>query len=125
MKRRSRSVIALVGVLLGCTLCAAPAVAGLTPPVADCNQHATLTHSYSVLALRTALNTMPADVQEYTDCYDVIQRALLAQLGHQHSSGSGGGGGSFLPTPVVIVLILLGLSGVSFAVMVLTRRRNA
>src|SRR5947209_14146160 len=89
--------------------------AGLAAPVADCNAHAALTHQYSVQQLRNALATMPADVKEYTNCSDVIQRALLAQLGALHGSGgSGTGGGSFLPTPLIVVLGLLVVGGAGF-----------
>jgi hypothetical protein len=70
---------------------------------------------------------MPADVKEYTDCYDVVQRQLLAQIGGGHGGGAGGSGsgGSFLPTPLLVVLILLGLGAVSFGVVAIRRRRQA
>jgi hypothetical protein len=103
----------------------APAAeAGLAAPVADCNAHAQLTHQYSVAQLRSALATMPADIKEYTNCGDVIQRALLAELGRLRGhGGSGQGGGSFLPTPLIVVLALLVLGGAGFAVYA-TRRRG-
>ena len=76
--------------------------------------------------LRGALTTMPADVKEYTNCYDVIQRTLLAQVGgHGGGSGGSGSGGSFLPTPLLVVLILLGLGAVSFGAVAIRRRRQA
>jgi hypothetical protein len=69
---------------------------------------------------------MPADVKEYTDCYDVIQRTLLAQAGgHGGGSGGSGSGGSFLPTPLLVVLIVLALGAVSFSVAAIRRRRQA
>lgn len=49
--------------------------------VADCIAHGGLTRSYSVAQLRIAVATMPAHVKEYTDCYDVIQQALGAEIG--------------------------------------------
>ena len=138
MFRRLALGIALVCALGVGPLCAASPATGLTPAVADCNQHATLTRSYSVTELRAALAAMPADIREYTDCYDVIQKALLAQVGQQHGSGSGQGGGPALPASVtrsapgsgppgwvVAVLIVLGLSAVSFAVLLVRRRRSA
>jgi hypothetical protein len=116
--------VALVCALTGLVF-ASSAAASLSPAVADCNAHAQLTRSYSVGQLKTALATMPADIREYTDCYDVIQRALLAQLGQRRGGGgSGQGGGSFLPTPVIVVLIVLGLSAVSFGVLAIRRRRG-
>jgi hypothetical protein len=97
--------------------------AGLSPAVADCNTHNHLTHHYSIAQLRNALATMPADIQEYTNCQDVIQRQLLAQLGTLRGNrGSGSGGGSFLPTPVIVVLVLIVVGGVGFGTYAWRRR---
>ena len=103
---------------------AAPAQgAGLSPLVADCNAHTRLTRSYTAAELRNALATMPADIAEYSNCHDVIQRALLASLGKlKGSGGSGSGGGSFLPTWLLIVLIALALGGVGAGVQALRLR---
>jgi hypothetical protein len=91
--------------------------AGRSLPIADCNAHAQLTRHYSVAQLRNALETMPADIKEYTNCGDVIQRALLAELGQLHGNGgSGQGGGSFLPTWLIVVFALLILGGGGFGV---------
>jgi hypothetical protein len=111
-------------------LAAAPAaLAGSANPVADCNAHATLTQHYSVSQLRKALSTMPADIKEYTNCYDVIQRQLLAQLGKSQPSSSNSpstsSSGSFLPTPVIVVLVVLILAAVTFGAVALRRRRGA
>jgi hypothetical protein len=117
-------------VLLACA-CAAPVAwaAGQTGPVADCNAHQQLTHHYSAAQLRRALNTMPADIKEYTDCYDVIQRQLLAQLGHPRPGAaapkSSSSGGSFLPTPVIVVLVVLILAAAGFGALALRRRHGA
>jgi hypothetical protein len=95
--------------------------------VADCNSHNTLTHSYSISQLETALNTLPADVSEYTDCKDVITRELLIQQGKlkgKGSSGSSSSSGSFLPTPVIIVLVVLLLAAATFGALALRRRRG-
>ena len=60
---------------------------------------------------------MPVDVKEYTNCADVIQQALLAEVGVLHGNGgSGQGGGSFLPTWLIVVLALLLVGGVGFGV---------
>jgi hypothetical protein len=94
--------------------------------VADCNSHTKLTHQYSTAQLRSALATMPADIKEYTNCPDVIQRALLAQIGTtKGGGGSGSGGGSFLPTPVIVILALLVLGGAGFAAYAWRRRGGA
>jgi hypothetical protein len=125
MTRRSSAVIAALAVLAVGLLGAAPASARLSKAVADCNAHTRLTVTYTAAELRTALNTMPADVKEYTNCYDVIQRALLADIGgiKADGSGSGGGGSSFLPTPLLIVLGVLVVAAAAFAV--IARRRGS
>jgi hypothetical protein len=92
--------------------------------ITDCNAHGSLTKHYSVTQLHTALSTMPADVQEYTNCYNVIQNQLEAQVaGHKvdpsNTSGSGGGG---LSTPVIIVLIVVVIGGGALAGVALQRR---
>jgi hypothetical protein len=100
---------------------------GASQAVADCNANGRLTHSYTPAELRTALSTMPADVKEYTDCYDVIQRTLLAELGTNKGAagtvGGTGSGGSFLPTPLLVVVAVLVAGAGGFAALALRRRR--
>jgi hypothetical protein len=100
---------------------AAAAAAGLTAPVADCNAHAKLTTHYPPAELRHALATMPAQFSQYSNCYAIIQQALLAEVGPLHG-GSGGGGGSFLSTPVIVVLAVLVVGGVGYVTWVWRRR---
>jgi hypothetical protein len=92
------------------------AAAGLSPPVADCYAHGTLTHSYTAAQLRAALANLPVDIKEYSACYNVLQQALLAKI-NKLSGGAGGsgGGGSFLPTWLIAVLALFVLVGAGFA----------
>jgi hypothetical protein len=107
---------------------AMPAIAAsgvATAVIADCNAHGRLTRTYSSAELQAALASMPADVKEYTNCYDVIQRALLGRLGRSHAAppvSSGGSGGAFLPTPVIVGLVVLALAGGGFGVMAIRRR---
>jgi ABC-type phosphate transport system substrate-binding protein len=93
--------------------------------LADCNAHNTLTHSYSTAALQNALATMPADMKEYTNCYDVIQHALLGGGPGSNNGTGSGSGGSFLPTPVLVVLVLLALGGATFGAVTVRRRRSS
>jgi len=87
--------------LLACLVAAlaAPASAA-ADPVRDCSTNGTLTRHYSAGELGAALRSMPADVKEYTDCYDQIRRAQLTAAGgttHKRkasTSGSGGNGSS-------------------------------
>jgi hypothetical protein len=126
--RQALKWIGLAGVLAASAsaLVAAPALgAGQSPAVADCNAHAQLTRTYTAKQLQNALATMPADIKEYTDCYDVIQRALLAQVSGRQAGGSRdshGSGGSFLPTPVIVVIVLLALAAATFGALALRRR---
>ena len=112
----------MTAALVICALATAPAYATPAPANADCEANSRLTHHYTPEQLRQALATMPADLEAYTDCHDVIQRTLFAELGQLKGSGSGGSGGSFLPTPVLIVLIVLVLGSAGLATVALRRR---
>jgi len=124
----------MTSLVIVCALsAAAPAVVAAqsggtaSQAITDCNDHGTLTGHYSADALRNALATMPADVREYTDCYDVIEKQLFAQLGTSSSSGTGGSGsssgGSVLPTWLVIVIVVLALAALTFGALAIRRRQ--
>jgi hypothetical protein len=91
----------------------ATAFAAQTGALADCNVHAQLTQHYSVGQLQDALANMGADQKEYTDCYDVIQRALLGDVGRLHPGriDSQHTDSSSFVTPPLLALI----GGVGFA----------
>jgi hypothetical protein len=127
--RRTLTLIGLAAAvaLSAIATLAAPASAAQSPPVSDCNAHGRLTRTYTAKQLQTALSTMPADIKEYTDCYDVIQRALVADVGGHHVNGSKdstSSGGSFLPTPVIVVIVVLALAAATFGGLALRRRSN-
>ena len=79
-----------------------PAVALASPSevIKDCAKDSKLDKTYSQADLAAALKQLPADVDEYTDCHDVIRRAQLgagssgSHGGSTGSSGSTTGGGS-------------------------------
>jgi hypothetical protein len=124
--RKRQSLLILVCALGALSIVVVPGsatAAGVSAPVADCNAHAQLTRSYTVGQLRSALNTIAVDVNEYTACHDILERALLAEL-HPVKGGSGSGGGSFLPTWLLIVLIVLVLGGGGLGVAALRQRRR-
>lgn len=105
---------------------ASPAFASGSAATADCAAHGHLTRSYSSAQLSSALATMPADLQEYTNCYAVIKQALLAQVPaarHHQSASASGSNGSFLSAPVIVAIVLLAVGGASAAA-VAVRRRN-
>ena len=127
MTRRATTLLALVCALL----IGVPAVAGAassdTPQaaIAECNATGTLSNQYSSETLRNALAQMPADVREYTDCYDVIERQLFKQLGQTQpgtATTTSSSSSSFLPTWLVVVLVLLALAAVTFGALAIRRR---
>ncbi len=116
----------MVLVCVACALAVAlPGVAFAGSPTSDCNAHGRLTQHYSDSQLQTALAEMPADVQEYTNCYDVIHSALLAQIsgipGHAGTSSSDSGG-SFLPTGVIVAIVVVVLVGTTAGAFAVRRR---
>jgi H+/Cl- antiporter ClcA len=107
---------------------AAPALAaGGNAIINDCESNGQLTTHYSLQALDHALAVMPASVKQYTDCYDVIARAIATAKTRSGtvSTSTGGSGGSFLPTPVIIILVVLILAGVTFGAIAVRRRQAA
>ena len=117
------AVLAVLAAVLQSLAGPAPVFASGAQVLSDCKAHSRLTQPYTSADLRNALGTMSADVREYTNCYDVIQRALLAQIGnHQSGGGSGAGsGGSFLSTPVIVLLVILGLGAATLGAIAIRR----
>jgi hypothetical protein len=66
----------------------APAFASADQVVRDCARDGKLDHKYSNAELRRARNNLPADLDEYSDCRDVIGSAIKG------GSDLGGGAGS-------------------------------
>jgi hypothetical protein len=131
MTRRAILVLAL-----GCALViGVPALAGAAASgtaaqaITDCNDHDHLTQTYSSAVLRQALAQMPADVREYTDCFDVIERQLFKQLGQSGAAGgassTSSSGSSGLPTWLIVVIVVLALAAITFGALALRRRRAA
>ena len=117
---------AVAAVAVGTGWASPRAAAAGNPIISDCEANGQLTHTYTLAQLRHALAVMPASVKQYTNCYDVIQQALIQarKTGTAGPGSSGGSGGSFLPIPVIIVLIVLLLLAAGFAVLALMRRRG-
>ena len=81
-----------------------PAPAGATPfqVIKDCNEDGQLDRKYSNEELTKALDNLPSDIDEYSDCRDVISAAITggSDRGENRGAGSGGdgsGGGSAAP----------------------------
>ena len=67
-------VFATVALIWG----AAAAHAGPIDVIRDCSEDGVLNHKYSQKDLSGALERLPSDLDEYTDCRGVIRRAQLA-----------------------------------------------
>src|SRR5262249_49694192 len=96
----------------------------------DCkaNGGSTLSGHYTISELNTALRTMPAYVEEYSNCYGVIQAQLLKQqLGEKprpraHASADKtSGGGS---TPLIVAIAVVAVGGLGLAIWASRRRRG-
>jgi hypothetical protein len=69
---------------------------------------------------------MTAETREYTNCQDVINRALAGVVSGKGSGGTGGSGSSsFLPTPVIVILVVLLLAAITFGALAVRRRRGS
>src|SRR5215213_9525354 len=56
-------------------------------------QDGRLTGNYTPSQIRDARNNIPDDIDQYSDCRDVLTRALLAGAADKGGDGDGGGGG--------------------------------
>jgi len=74
-------------------LVAAPAAMAGTRAdiIADCFDDGVLDGNYSASQIRDARNNLPADVDQYSDCRDVLARALGGSGSQQVGGGDGGG----------------------------------
>jgi len=60
--------------------------------IADCYDDGKLDGNYTPSEIRDARNNLPADIDQYSDCRDVLARALGGTGDKQVGGGSGGGG---------------------------------
>jgi hypothetical protein len=65
--------------------------------IKDCNQDGVLNGKYSNRELREALDNLPTDIDEYSDCRDVINAAITSGAGRESERRPGGGGGGGAP----------------------------
>ncbi|MGI8631489.1 MAG: hypothetical protein ACR2NA_02935 [Solirubrobacterales bacterium] len=92
-----------VALLVSVTLLVVSALAATSASAApgdraidDCTRDGKIDRSYSNKELRGALDDLPTDVDEYTDCREKLSDALRAQQsGSGSGSGSGGSNGTF------------------------------
>src|SRR3954454_23076885 len=72
------------------TAAASPALAGTREKILQECQDGRLSGDYTAKEIRDARNHIPTDIDQYSDCRDVLSRALADRAG----GGGGGGGGS-------------------------------
>lgn len=70
----------------------APAQSTRNQILREC-QNGQLSGDYTAREIRDARSNIPDDVDQYTDCRDVLARALLARAGGSGSGDAAGGGG--------------------------------
>jgi hypothetical protein len=88
---RNLLLLAVLGLL------ALPAGAQAADPISDCNFDGDLDRRYSNSELRKALDNLPGELEEYSNCRQVISGAITSGSDkgeNRPGSGSGGGGGS-------------------------------
>jgi hypothetical protein len=66
--------------------------------IKDCNQDGVLDGKYSNRVLRKALDNLPTDIDEYSDCRDVIGAAITSGSSAGGDAGPGGGPGGSDPS---------------------------
>ena len=91
----------LLVMVLTLLLAAPAAMAGTRADIiVDCYDDGKLDGNYTPSEIRDARNNLPADIDQYSDCRDVLARALGGsgdkQVGGGGSDALGGGGGSGL-----------------------------
>jgi hypothetical protein len=104
-----------VGLATGAAVLATPETADASPQgvIVDCAKDGKLDHHYTLGDLKKAEKQLPSDVDEYTNCRDVINQAEVQASGSNHkdsshgtasgaaasgNGGGGGGGGSAAPS---------------------------
>jgi len=84
MRFAVRTTTTLVAVLAAMAVAVSPAHAGAISVIRDCSEDGVLNGKYSASELERALDQLPSDLDEYTDCRSVIRRAQLGSAGGEH-----------------------------------------
>jgi hypothetical protein len=93
-----RGCTALAIALLALACLVAPAGADVGEKIIERCTHGQSLSGFSQQAYRRALAELPTEVEEYSDCGNLIRQAQLAALGK--NGGPGGGGGPIAPAPI-------------------------
>jgi hypothetical protein len=84
--------------LVGCVVAllltvASPALAGTREKILQECQDGRLSGDYTAKEIRDARNNIPTDIDQYSDCRDVLSRALNDKAAGGGAGGGGGGAG--------------------------------
>ena len=80
----ARTITTLVAVVAALAVVAPAASASPMSVIRDCSEDGVLNGKYSPSELDGALEQLPSDLDEYTDCRSVIRRAQLGSAGDKH-----------------------------------------
>ena len=80
----ARTITTLAAVLAALAVAASPALSSPMSVIRDCSEDGVLNGKYSPSELDGALEQLPSDLDEYTDCRSVIRRAQLGSAGDKH-----------------------------------------
>ena len=80
----ARTITTLVAVLTAIAVAVPPAFSSPMSVIRDCSEDGVLNGKYSPSELDGALEQLPSDLDEYTDCRAVIRRAQLGSAGDKH-----------------------------------------
>ena len=97
--RISRPLVAALSVLAFAAPAAHAKAGDYHAAIRDCADDGQLEGHYSRSTLRQALQHLPGDLSEYTDCSDALHAALAAGASGNGSSGGGGGGPTIPSNP--------------------------
>jgi hypothetical protein len=86
MRFAVRTTTTLVAVLAAMAVTVSPALPSAISVIRDCSEDGVLNGKYSASELERALDQLPSDLDEYTDCRSVIRRAQLGSAGGKHRS---------------------------------------
>jgi hypothetical protein len=89
---RARHLVICLATLVALAI---PSIANASPQavIRDCAEDGVLNHHYSNGDLQKAKQKLPSDLDEYSDCREVIGAAIGGPPGKGRGSGGGGGGG--------------------------------
>src|SRR5436853_4369436 len=96
--RMAAMLAVLVAAFAALSVAAPRAQASAAAVIRDCSEDGTLDGKYSQSDIQKALQQLPSDLDEYTDCRSVIRGALLSSAGRRHAKPATKGAASKVNT---------------------------